>query len=340
MKKKHKNAFDEAAGLIGRYEKGEASPAEREALGGWLPAADTEPLPQEEAQRSSLCEKQVWERLSLRFHLGESAGQPAAKRRSLRPLICRCSGVAAMLLLIIGSAWLLADRNGNPQPTDACPAFACSAPVSGIVPHELPDGSRAELNRESTLTAGSDFGQKRRSVKMQGQIFFDVAKNPRKPFVVDAAGIDVTVRGTSFEIVAYDGIPERAVTVCTGSVEVRNPRDGKLLATLTPGRQLIFNPATGKSEIRKVDAAALTAWREGRLVLHNASLAELRLRLRQYFGKRLEIENNALPADVRITSSFSYDELTAANVMARLCALFRLRSRTEGNRIILSPDNG
>lgn len=342
MKKKDKdksNAFDEAADLIDRYEKGATTPAECEALNEWSPVVERATLSAEDEQRSSLCEKKVWEHLSMKFHLAESGNNPGKRWRTLRPVIYRCTGIAAMLVLVIGSAWLLADKNGNPLPGTPL-ATTYSASVSGMTSQELPDGSHIELNRESTLTVGEAFGRRRREVKMQGQVFFDVAKNPEKPFVIDAAGIDVTVRGTSFEVVAYDELPERAVTVCTGRVEVRSPRSGELLATLTPGEQFIFNPATGKGEIKKVDAAAITAWREGQLVLHDASLAELRLRVRQYFGKRLEIENNALSADVRINSSFNYDEVTVSNVMTRLCALFSLRSRTEGDRIILSPENG
>lgn len=341
MKKKNRdksNAFDEVADLIDRYEKGTANPTEREALEEWSPVAERATLLAEDERKSSLCEKKVWEHLSMKFHLAEGGNNSGKRWRTLRPAIYRYTAIAAMLLLVIGIAWLLADKDEMLLPEPRMAAIY-SAPVSGMTSQKLSDGSRVELNRESTLTVGEAFGRRRREVKMQGQVFFDVAKNPEKPFVVEAAGIEVTVRGTSFEVIAYDELPERAVTVCTGRVEVRSPRSGELLATLSPGEQLIFNPATGKGEIKKVDAEAVTAWREGRLVLHDASLAELRLRVRQYFGKRLEIENNALPADVRISSSFNYDELTVPNVMTRLCTLFSLRSRTEGDRIILSPEN-
>lgn len=256
------------------------------------------------------------------------------KRTAPVRILYRYAAVAALIALITGT--LLHFGPGlkiNPEDSrDATGKveFQASNEQKNIT---LEDGSKIELNRESELKVSVAFNENVREVTMKGEVFFDVAKNPEKPFIVKTTVLNVAVRGTSFGVMSYDGIDEKQVTVCSGRVEVSNPQNGQLYAVLTPGTQLIFNSRTGRYEVKKVDAKEATAWREGRLVLNNASVAELRLRVRQYFGKVLVIEDHALPEDTRITSSFNYEEATANNVMDRVCALFGTKYRIQDNRI-------
>ena len=262
------------------------------------------------------------------------------KRRTFMSAFYRYTAIAAMVAFVAGATHYLGNKDFEPiaQPGKAA-AIAYNTTTSQLKKAKLADGTRIELNRGSSLNVNRKFGKKMREVTMKGQVFFDVAKDAKKPFIIDASGINVKVCGTAFEIMSYTDIPEKEVTVYRGRVEVRNPKNGRLLTTLTKGMQIIFNPETNVAEVKTVDADVLTAWREGKLVLHDASLDELRLRLRQHFGKVLVIENHALNKDVRITSSFNYEKETLKDVTTRLCVLFNVQSRIEGNRIIISPMN-
>jgi ferric-dicitrate binding protein FerR (iron transport regulator) len=262
------------------------------------------------------------------------------KRKAVVRRLYRHTAMAAMIACVLGIGYLLNNGtdgwNDEPQQTEYT-AVSSSTGHYRIRKGQLADGTRIELNRESALEISETFGKKKREVSMKGQVFFDVAKDPDKPFVINAQGINVTVRGTSFEVVAYDEIPEKEVTVCTGRVEVNDARSGKRITTLTKGMQLIFNPETHTAEVKTVNTELITAWREGNLILHNASLPELKLRVRQHFGKTLVVERHALKEDIRITSTFNTEEATVENMMLRLHALFGVQSRIEGDRIIISP---
>lgn len=319
----------------------------------------SQPEHEKEAEEAEM--QQMWKRVTTKLNLSQSLlpaeehqfteadyqeayelESQGRKNRSPMRVIYHYATVAAMVAIVVGAGYFFNSKssNHNVEKNLVNAAIAYGNPNSSQLKRiNLPDGTQVELNRESSLKLSKDFGKSKREVSMSGQVFFDVSKDASKPFVIDASGINVTVRGTSFEVVSYDEIPERAVTVCHGKVEVRNSQTGELLTTLTKGMQLIFNSENNKAEINMVDAESVTAWREGRLILHNASLPELRLRLRQYFGKNLVIENNALKEDLRFSSSFNYEEVTLDNVMMRLCTLFGVKSRIDGNRIIVSPVN-
>lgn len=266
----------------------------------------------------------------------EAAQQRSEKRQTL-PVrtLYRWTAVAAMIALVAGIfLYLGRDFNFRHRGEVATAGLVFEA-INEPKDVTLEDGTKVGLNRESELIVSGTFNGELREVTMKGQIFFEVAKNPEKPFVVKTANINITVRGTSFEVMSYDGIDDKQVTVCTGKVEVANPVNGQLYAVLTPGSQLIVNSRTGHYEVKKVEAEDIAAWREGRLVLNSASVAELRLRVRQYFGKSIEIQNNALPPDAHVTSSFNHEQATVNNVMDRVCALFGAKYKIQDNRIII-----
>ncbi len=283
----------------------------------------------------------MWERIAAGLHLAdkETGKEEHGRKRTLfvghhwRKWQNRAAAVILVLLLTGAALFFYTNAAGNGGRETSYVA------EEGLNSCMLKDGTFVEMNRESKLYIAKAFDDSRREVSMDGQIFFHVAKNPKKPFIITAQGFNVTVKGTSFEVMSYKEVEDKQVTVSTGRVEVSDVKDGKLLAVLTPGMQLIYNPRTKYYEVKKVNSEDITAWRKGKLVLNSASVAELRLRLRQSFGKLLVIEDNAMHEDARITSTFNYEDVTIDNVMNRICALFGAKYKIESNRIIISASN-
>ena len=91
----------------------------------------------------------------------------------------------------------------------------------------LPDGSVLKLNSESSITYPKQFNKNVREVSLNGEAFFEVAGNPKKPFIVSSEGLRTKVLGTSFNINAYKDFSEIAVTVVTGRVEVSGKDKGE-----------------------------------------------------------------------------------------------------------------
>jgi transmembrane sensor len=86
----------------------------------------------------------------------------------------------------------------------------------------LPDGSSVWLNADSKLSYNNNFGKKNRTVKLEGEAYFDVAKKAENPFIIELhANVKVLVLGTSFNLRAYGQDDKVETTLISGSLEVQ-----------------------------------------------------------------------------------------------------------------------
>lgn len=144
----------------------------------------------------------------------------------------------------------------------------------------LADGSRIDLNAGSRLSVRLA-GRERRVVMAEGQAIFDVAKDPRRPFLIEAGDRTVRVVGTQFDVRHCNG--DQTVTVARGVVEVR-PTDGVSGQTyrLTVGQRLDHKAGARVATVTAGSPQEVFAWRTGRLVYRNEPLANVVADLNQY----------------------------------------------------------
>jgi ferric-dicitrate binding protein FerR (iron transport regulator) len=129
----------------------------------------------------------------------------------------------------------------------------------------LPDGSEVWLNAASSLTySASLIKEGRRSVRLNGEAYFEVAKDKAHPFIVETAGQQVEVLGTHFDINSYADEPGVATTLLEGSVKVSA---GKGTATIVPGEQAVTR--AGQISIAKVNTGKIIDWKEGEFNLED-----------------------------------------------------------------------
>jgi transmembrane sensor len=163
----------------------------------------------------------------------------------------------------------------------------------------LPDGSRAEMNAQTTLY--TDFRRGRRQVRLEkGEAWFSVAKDAAHPFTVETPGGTVRVIGTQFNVRLAAGQPE--VTLIEGVVAYEN---AAARVQLTPGQQISM-----AGELRQLSFAELenvTAWREGRIVLNGLTLAEAAARFGAFHGKTIAVMPDI--ATLEMGGSYSLDDL-------------------------------
>lgn len=100
-----------------------------------------------------------------------------------------------------------------------------TAPKGQRVKVDLPDGTVAWLSPCSSLRLSASFNESDRKVELDGATYFDVAKNPEKPFVVSAKGYRVRVLGTKFNISAYKNSAEFETDLVEGCVHIYDPAD-------------------------------------------------------------------------------------------------------------------
>jgi transmembrane sensor len=197
----------------------------------------------------------------------------------------------------------------------------------------LPDGSVVDLDSRSRIQVR--FEKWRRSIELaEGEAMFSVQHDSNRPFVVDAGSGKVTVTGTRFDV--RRGATETRVVVAQGTVKVQghDAADNDFI-NLTAGLGTHIDALGKVAAAYAVNPAELTAWRNGKLVFINASLADVAEQVSRYREKPLKVGSPAV-GDLRLTSVFKSDNTDA--LLKALPAILPVAVRTlaDGSQEIIS----
>ena len=162
-------------------------------------------------------------------------------------------------------------------------------PRGGEYMLELSDGTKVWLNSDSELRFPVTFVGDRRNVEIEGEAYFEVAKDEGKPFHVLANGADIKVLGTSFNVMTYRG---RTITTLVEGEVCLTYKDESVL--IVPDRQAEVITETGKILMREVDARNFTLWKDGVFYFENAALETIVERLSQWYDVNIIFNDEAL----------------------------------------------
>ncbi|GCB36895.1 FecR family protein [Bacteroides faecalis] len=171
----------------------------------------------------------------------------------------------------------------------------------------LPDGTSVTLNHFSSLTYPKDFNNANREVTLTGEAYFEVTKDKKHPFIVQAGPVNVQVLGTHFNIDAYPNNPDIRTTLLEGSVAVSNTNN-TIQLVLEPNQMAIYNKVEN-SLIRKEikNSGDEISWRQGELIFNDTSLKEIVRELSNSFNVDIQIQDTALQ-NYCITAHFPKNE--------------------------------
>lgn len=171
----------------------------------------------------------------------------------------------------------------------------------------LPDGTSVTLNHFSSLTYPKGFKNANREVSLTGEAYFEVTKDKKHPFIVQAGPVNVQVLGTHFNIDAYPNNPDIKTTLLEGSVAISNTNNAIRLV-LEPNQMAIYNKV-GNSLIRKEikNSGDEISWRQGELIFNDTSLKEIVQELSNSFNVNIQIQDTTLQ-NYCITAHFPKSE--------------------------------
>ena len=152
-------------------------------------------------------------------------------------------------------------------------------PFGGKYQINLPDGSKVWLNSASSLRFPAFFSGKTREVELNGEAFFDVAKNPDMPFKVITKDQIVEVLGTQFNINSYADEESFKTTLIEGSVKVIY-KDRVIL--LNPGQQ--FQPSLKSSKVIEADTEEVTAWKDGYFLFKDEDIQSIMSKISRWYN--------------------------------------------------------
>lgn len=202
-------------------------------------------------------------------------------------------------------------------------------PRGGECMIKLDDGTKVWVNAETKLKYPVTFVGDRREVVLEGEAFFDVAKN-EKPFIVKTSFGDVRVLGTAFGISAYASEPESYTTLVRGKVSVE--REGIKPVVILPGEQVVTSK-DGKMIKQQVDVEEFVGWKDGIYVFKEKSLGEIMKTLERWYNISVDFQEKSL-VDLPFTGNLKrYDDINV--FFDALTRTGDMKYRVEGNQVIL-----
>jgi transmembrane sensor len=245
------------------------------------------------------------------------------------------SAAAAILLVIIGLAWFFIPNPYNPfgpdgqQVYDDLVAQADEALIEVYNAENSPklvvlsDNSSVLLQKGSRLSYPKSFdGLAQREVYLSGEAFFEVAKNPEKPFFVYANELITKVLGTSFTVKAYASDKKVVVMVKTGKVTVYSNQNASIQTSesvtrstdgvvLTPNQQIYYNRSDAqllKALIQKPALQDLGSAQFLSFEFDDAPLSKVLQLLEQAYGVDIVYDEELL-ASCKLTASLADEPL-------------------------------
>ena len=153
-------------------------------------------------------------------------------------------------------------------------------PRGGEYKLELADGTLVWLNSDSELRYPVKFAGSQRDVWLKGEGYFEVRKNPEKPFRVVVDDMIVKVLGTSFNINAYKDRGNILTTLVSGKVDIQD-MSGKSLVVMSPNQQVDFRH--GKISVQEVDVTRFVSWIDGKFYFNDMTLENIMSQLQRWY---------------------------------------------------------
>ena len=243
--------------ILNRYLTGDASAEEKQMVVRWL---DTDPQHMREyLALRKLHDITLWQE--------KPAATVDKKKRLTLPYIREFIKIAAIFLIAVTSVYFLATERGKDTPD----LKAIHVPSGQRAELTLGDGTRVCLNSNTTLTFPDHFDRKERRVTLDGEGYFQVAKNEKKPFIVQAKEYEVRVLGTEFNVMMYKD-------------------------------QELFGKA-GQLRKESISEWNRALWMQGILYFDNTRMDEIIRQLGLYYDVKFILEKESL-ANVRFTGKF------------------------------------
>lgn len=213
-------------------------------------------------------------------------------------LFYKIYSVAASFLLLVGmgTGWKFLTESEAP----ARVVYVASSGLRTMQTVRLADGSTVRLGPGSRLVYPAEFTGAHREVELDGQAFFEVAKDPSHPFVVKNNDLRITALGTAFEVFNYAKEEQAETVLLNGRVEVsvagsRSGREAGSTVYLTPDKKFTFEKNRREISVDSVDADKYTAWRKsGSLSFENEKLSVILPRLEQWYGCKIQCRHDIL----------------------------------------------
>jgi transmembrane sensor len=272
---------------------------------------------------------------------------PSQKKNNIIRSIKRLAIAACIAGVVAVSVWLFNKKGSSAIARNTQPQNEVMAKKGARSKMILPDGTQVWLNSDSKIQYDQTFNDTIREVTLDGEAYFDVVKNPKRPFIVHTSYIDIRVLGTAFNVKSYSQEKTIEKTLIHGSLEVTKKNESQLSKIiLRPKEKLVFNKletdfekeedAVVKPMLEKnLPAIAIvalprniadtslkeTSWIYNRLDFDGDTFSELAVKMERWFNIKITFKNEKV-ANQRLVGAFEDESLEEALKALQLITTF------------------
>lgn len=234
--------------LLHKYFKGETSVDEEKRILNWVDES--------EENRKTLQKERMLFDIALFTDSKRKMREKAGAGARIIPMLRWSARIAAAVIVAVSCGFLINEY----QYDKLAQLQTVTVPAGQRAQITLADGTKVWLNSESTLSYRSDFGRRDRDVELDGEAYFEVAKNKEIPFYVNTETNQVRVVGTHFNVCAYKGSNEFETTLVEGIVDIYAYDNERPLTRLTKNE--FFGSYQGKYKKAVLPSYDYLRWRK------------------------------------------------------------------------------
>ena len=202
------------------------------------------------------------------------------------------------LLLYFMFTYIITDKPVLSETIKPVPVnIEVKSPMGSKTYLELPDGSKVWLNYGSCLKFPQKFTGQTRTVELQGECYFEIAHNEQKPFIVKTGELEVLVKGTEFNLMAY---PEDAViktTLKSGKVILqRKICDGNIqqIFEMEPNQHATYLKKEKELKYSVENPDKYISWKDGVLIFQNDPINDIVKKLSRWYNVDIQLKDKEL----------------------------------------------
>ena len=260
-------------------------------------------------------EKEVedaWKKTCARFGVA-----PRARKPLKRQWVFWSMAVAIALLVAVNLALVL---NAPVAGTDK--AIILTSQQGKFVKYTLPDSTVVTMNHNSSLEFPLAFNGDERRVKLNGEGYFDVARDEEKPFIVETGKeIQIKVLGTEFNLQSFSSDDIVQVSLISGSVEISRNGVADFSYIMHPSERFTCNVSNWEMKVETLKGITGVEWMSNKLVFMDTTLKEVARQISNHFGVQVIIEEEGLNS-IRFSGSFDNRDLgTVLSYMEQTCGI-------------------
>jgi transmembrane sensor len=198
----------------------------------------------------------------------------------------------------------------------------------------LPDGTKVWMNGGSSLKYPTRFSSNERLVELDGEAYFEVAKDKSKPFRVKMGNLYVEAVGTAFNCDAFSKDKEMKTVLTEGKVNIMAMESKSLrkITSLAPNEMFSYNKESKIVSRTAIDPYKYTAWRDGKIIFENDRLQEVFTKLGRWYHVEFVVDP-ALKQDYAFTGTFIGEEITQIMELIKMTTPIQFKViKTEQNK--------